>query len=280
MPISDSVCWGLTSQSTIFQSCRDGATASWVINKYFRGVKCLAQGHNTAAVGFEPSTSRSGVDTLPLSHRAPLISDSTYLLTMKMSQAVHHLITIMKMCRQFTTSIQSWRCAGSSPPQYNHEDVQAVHHLNTIMKMSRHFTTSLQSWRCPGSSPPQYNHEDVQAVHHLITIMKMCRQFTTSIQSWRCPGSSPPHYNHEDVQAVHHLNTIMKLCRQFTTSLQSWRCAGSSPPQYNHEAVQAVHHFNTIMKMCRQCHSRTGQKVNFCWFLASFTSYFYSKSTF
>ena len=55
------LCWGLTSQSTIFQSCRDGATASWVINQYFRGVKCLAQGHNTAAVGFEPPASRSGV---------------------------------------------------------------------------------------------------------------------------------------------------------------------------------------------------------------------------
>ena len=49
------------SQSTIFQSCRDGATASWVINQYFQGVKCLAQGHNMAAVGFEPPTSRSGV---------------------------------------------------------------------------------------------------------------------------------------------------------------------------------------------------------------------------
>ena len=57
----DWLCWGLTSQSTIFQSCRDGAIASWVINQYFRGVKCLAQGHNTAAVGFEPRTSRSGV---------------------------------------------------------------------------------------------------------------------------------------------------------------------------------------------------------------------------
>ena len=55
------LCWGLTSQSTIFQSCRDEATASWVINQYFRGVKCLAQGHNTAAVGIEPPTSRSGV---------------------------------------------------------------------------------------------------------------------------------------------------------------------------------------------------------------------------
>ena len=55
------LCWGLTSQSTIFQSYRDGATASWVINQYFRGVKCLAQRHNTAAVGLEPPTSRSGV---------------------------------------------------------------------------------------------------------------------------------------------------------------------------------------------------------------------------
>ena len=55
------LCWGLTSQSTILQSCRDGATASWLINQYFRGVKCLAQGHNTAAVGFEPPISRSGV---------------------------------------------------------------------------------------------------------------------------------------------------------------------------------------------------------------------------
>ena len=48
------LCWGLTSQSTIFQSYWDGAIASWVINQYFRGVKCLAQGHNTAAVGLEP----------------------------------------------------------------------------------------------------------------------------------------------------------------------------------------------------------------------------------
>ena len=52
------LCWGLTSQSTIFQSYRDGAIASWVINQYFRGVKCLAQGHNTAAVGLEPRTSQ------------------------------------------------------------------------------------------------------------------------------------------------------------------------------------------------------------------------------
>ena len=61
MPKVGWLCWGLTSQSTIFQSYRDGAIASWVINQYFRGVKCLAQGHNTAAVGLEPRTSRSGV---------------------------------------------------------------------------------------------------------------------------------------------------------------------------------------------------------------------------
>ena len=31
------------------------------ITSTFLGVKCLAQGHNTAEVGFEPQTSRSGV---------------------------------------------------------------------------------------------------------------------------------------------------------------------------------------------------------------------------
>ena len=65
------LCWGLTSQSTIFQSCRDGATASWVINQYFRGVKSLAQGNNTAAVGLEPRPLAPESDNLSLSHRAP-----------------------------------------------------------------------------------------------------------------------------------------------------------------------------------------------------------------
>ena len=72
------LCWGLTSQSTIFQSCRDGATASWVINQYFQGVKCLAQGHNTAEVGFVPPTSSSRVrhsTTVP--RRSPLNLVST-----------------------------------------------------------------------------------------------------------------------------------------------------------------------------------------------------------
>ena len=58
------LCWGLTSQSTIFQSCQ-----------YFRGVKCLAQGHNTAAVGFEPRPLAPESDTLPLSHCAPPLHD-------------------------------------------------------------------------------------------------------------------------------------------------------------------------------------------------------------
>ena len=47
-------------QSTIFQSCQDGAIASWVLQELSR-VKCLAQGYNTMEVGFEPPTSRSGV---------------------------------------------------------------------------------------------------------------------------------------------------------------------------------------------------------------------------
>ena len=29
--------------------------------QYFRGVKCITQGHNTVAVGFEPATSCSEV---------------------------------------------------------------------------------------------------------------------------------------------------------------------------------------------------------------------------
>ena len=48
-------------RSTIFQSCWDGATASWVFTITLGSLKCLAQGHYTAVVGFEPWTSRSGV---------------------------------------------------------------------------------------------------------------------------------------------------------------------------------------------------------------------------
>ena len=41
--------------------------------QYFRGVKCLAQGHSTVEVGFEPLTSFAPEsDALPLSLRAPL----------------------------------------------------------------------------------------------------------------------------------------------------------------------------------------------------------------
>ena len=51
----------LTSRSRIFQSFSDGATASWVFTSTLGTLKCLAQGHYTAVVGFEPWTSRSGV---------------------------------------------------------------------------------------------------------------------------------------------------------------------------------------------------------------------------
>ena len=83
------LCWGLTSQSTIFQSCRDGAIASWVINQYFRGVKCLAQGHNTAAVGLEPRTSRSGVRH---STTEPPRSPAMTLIRLTWAFAVHKVI--------------------------------------------------------------------------------------------------------------------------------------------------------------------------------------------
>ena len=49
------------SQSTIFQSCQEGATASWVLPVLSGSKVSFAQGHNTAEVGFEHPTSRSGV---------------------------------------------------------------------------------------------------------------------------------------------------------------------------------------------------------------------------
>ena len=51
----------LKSRSTIFQSCWDGATASWVFTSTLGSLKCLVQGHFAAVVGFEHWTSRSGV---------------------------------------------------------------------------------------------------------------------------------------------------------------------------------------------------------------------------
>ena len=56
---------------------------SWVINQYFRGVKCLAQGHHTAAVGIEPPTSRSGVrhsTTEPPRSPMSFMPQSTHIL--------------------------------------------------------------------------------------------------------------------------------------------------------------------------------------------------------
>ena len=39
--------------------------------QYFRRVKCLAQGHNMAEVGFEPRPLTPESDALPLSHCPP-----------------------------------------------------------------------------------------------------------------------------------------------------------------------------------------------------------------
>ena len=52
-----------SSQSTIFQSCRDRAKLTLPqYNQYCRELMCLAQGHNTKTpVGIEPRTSRFGV---------------------------------------------------------------------------------------------------------------------------------------------------------------------------------------------------------------------------
>ena len=45
-------CLFVCVEATIFQSYRDGATASWVADQYFRGVEYLAQGHNTGCGRF------------------------------------------------------------------------------------------------------------------------------------------------------------------------------------------------------------------------------------
>ena len=106
--------WGLTSQSTIFQSCRDGAIASWVINQYFRGVKCLAQGHNTAEVFLEPRTSRSGVrhsTTEP--PRSPEKNSITVHLSRNMTKPTKWLCAQRRLrsAWAYAQSDQSLRCA-------------------------------------------------------------------------------------------------------------------------------------------------------------------------
>ena len=49
-----------------FQSFRDGATAFWILSCSYGTLKCFAQGHYTAVVGFKPWTSRSGDQTSSL----------------------------------------------------------------------------------------------------------------------------------------------------------------------------------------------------------------------
>ena len=55
-----------------FQSCWDRVTASWVFTSTLESLNCIAQGHYTAVMGFEPWTAPE-YDALPLSHRAHLL---------------------------------------------------------------------------------------------------------------------------------------------------------------------------------------------------------------
>ena len=70
------------SQSAIFQSCRDGANASWVLPVLSES-KILAQGHIMAEVGFEPRPLAPESDDLPLSHRAPLFISLSFRICAK-----------------------------------------------------------------------------------------------------------------------------------------------------------------------------------------------------
>ena len=75
----DNVClyclyWGLTSQSTIFQSCRDGAIASWVLTSTL-GRKCVLLKDTTRWPLWESTSGPldSESDGLPLGHRTPFM---------------------------------------------------------------------------------------------------------------------------------------------------------------------------------------------------------------
>ena len=50
------------------------------LNQYFRGVKCLAQGHNTAEVGFEPRPLAPESDTLHSTTEPPRSPNSQVLI--------------------------------------------------------------------------------------------------------------------------------------------------------------------------------------------------------
>ena len=95
---------------TIFQSCRDGAIASWVINQYFRGVKCLAQGHNTAAVGLEPRTSRSGVR-----HSTTEPPRSPYILQQKILRAKRQAESYCIIIQYLSQLLRLWYLSHRGP---------------------------------------------------------------------------------------------------------------------------------------------------------------------
>ena len=114
------LCWGLTSQSTILQSCRDGAIASWVINQYFRGIKCLAQGHNTAEVGLEPRTSRSEVrhSTTEPPRSPPCHEETSPIMSATSKTLINQLLLGLQ------TPSEVWNFVYNSCSNYTIEDTE------------------------------------------------------------------------------------------------------------------------------------------------------------
>ena len=90
------ICGGLKSQSKKFQSYPDRATtSSGTITSTFgeRSVD-LAQGHNTAEVGFEPPTSRYGVRCSTTEPRAR--SPPTYVPILKKAFKPYYMCNTKK----------------------------------------------------------------------------------------------------------------------------------------------------------------------------------------
>ena len=81
-------------------------------NQYVWGVKCLAQGQNTAAVGFESPTSRSGVPTLWATalpsillwcgSNCALCPEETRRVVIVMSKVNNAQLKLMVICFQYT----------------------------------------------------------------------------------------------------------------------------------------------------------------------------------
>ena len=79
-----------------FLSCRDRAIASWVIDKYFRGLKCPAHGQNPAAVVSESRPLALESHTLPLNHHATLNQLLTHFRVLCNAVQIHQKLLIVR----------------------------------------------------------------------------------------------------------------------------------------------------------------------------------------